>query len=240
MKNSSIDIKLEAKKLGIDIDKISNELRQKIIAGLTDISQNTYNEAVRLAQQRLHETREMYLNALTQDRITTNDNFLYTIYLKPNSPANSYESGYTGFDIRHGFWHSPKMKLNKENEPYITIPLQHKPYSKDTGSSQVLNMREKILEIVKDKSNAKIKKVIKTKSNGEVVTTYYKGAEEKGFKNLVKIRDEATKSSKFFTFINVNQESAGWQHPGFRGIHVFEDLEKFVQENIDILLRSIK
>ena len=201
------------------------------------LSYNIYDEAVRLANTKLSTTRALYINSLKQTKIDNKDTFLYTIYLSEGSFANKVEEGMPAFDQKPFMLNSPKAKLSKDGNKYITIPFKHQPYSKMTLSPKATDIRKDLRKVLKDNS---IEKHVKDFGGGKKMI-HYKGIENPYLKNLVKVVDKKTNSSQYFTFRRVSTKTPSWKwiHPGLPGIRIFSDLEKYTQENINLILGSL-
>ena len=233
---SEINIKLIAEQLGKDIENISEQTQKAIQTAIEQLSLNAYNEAQRLAMQRLNTTRENYLNSLKYEKLEDN---LYVVYLDPNNAqANHTESGYSGFDLKPGLLNGPKSRKTKTGRMNI-IPLASQPYSKQPTSRQIVtDIRSAIKKIEKDKSISKITKDI---NQGKMTT--YKGKVPGIISGLTKITKQYKKTQQstylLFRAVSSNSDPSSWIHSGYSGCHVFRDVEKFVKENIDKIIKSI-
>lgn len=238
-----IDLKIEAGKLGKDLELLGEQAEKNLKTAIKQLSLGAYNEADRLAAQRLFTSRENYRNALKYEELSDD---LYVIYLDPkNAAANFTESGWDGFDMKNGLLNGPKARVSKKGKKFNIIPFQQHPYSKDypqdpVKKQVVADLREAIQSIVTDKS---INKTVK-KFNDKTLT-YYKDIDDTRLQGLTKISSpiegKKSKHSQFFIFrvVSENSDPSTWMHPGYKGAKVFPDLDRYIRTNIERILRAI-
>jgi len=116
---------------------LSDQIKQNIQAAATevsrahltaaqsfmrDLSQMTYSKAQEMASQKLHSTRQQYVDNLSFDQVDQN-NWVITL----NKDVAHIEEGYSSFDmIKAGLASGKNAKRSKEGFNYIHIPLEHK------------------------------------------------------------------------------------------------------------------
>lgn len=232
-----IDIKMIARELGKDLNTLGEKTVNNLKQAVKQLSQNVYAEADRLAGNKLHSSAEMYRSSLKYQSFS---NDVYVVYLDPSTPAKYFEDGWSSFDMKAGLLNGPKARLSPKGTKYNIVPLQQKPFSK-TKSSSLVDTRGAILKIIQDKS---IKKEIKEFDNGNVSVTTYQGIENPMLKGLTKITKsyQNAKQSQYFIFRVVSSKSdpSSWIHPGFQpGAQIFKELEFYVVENIDRIVKSL-
>lgn len=150
-------------RINIDISDLINELSlprntadfitESVVEEITtEIYRNWRIEA----SNRLHSTRDEYLNALD---IVKNSQFSRTIILRGDFP-NALEKGMSPFDMKAGFQKSSKVKYSIKKDKnghvtmswYLTIPFRHATPG-SVGENMVFTsvMPKQIHEIIKDK-----------------------------------------------------------------------------------------
>lgn len=91
-------------------------------AFMRDLAQMTYAKAQEMASQKLHSTRQQYVDNLSFDQVDQNS---WVITLDKN--AAHIEEGYSSFDmLKAGLASGKNAKISKEGHKYINIPLEHK------------------------------------------------------------------------------------------------------------------
>ena len=55
------------------------------------------------------------------------------------------------------------------------------------------------------------------------------------------IDGKKSKQTQFLIFrvVSENSKKDSWMHPGFEGVHIFKNLERYIQTNIQRILQSI-
>lgn len=178
------------------------------------------------AQQKLNSTRPLYLMGLDFNSIIYpygGDSFAGAVELQGKFP-NMLESGFSAFDMKVGFSKSSKKIPTKSGGWYLTIPMRHStPGSFMYGKPMPKN----------------IYKQAKTLNNGGSLSV--KGGQQKswtGYQYKSNIYDGLTriikdygktKQSQYFTFRRVsnNSDPMSWQHPGYVGVKLAEQLTPF-------------
>lgn len=233
-----INIKLEAEKLKKDLDLLSKQTQRNLKTAIKQLSLNVYNEADRLASEKLITSREDYRNALKYQQLSDDT---YIIYLDPQSAsANAIEKGWEPFNMIKGLVNGPKSRVSKEGKRYNIIPFRQRPYSKEPTKQVVADMREAIQSIIKDKNIGKTVKEFNDKT-----ITFFEGIEDPRLQGLTKITSpiegKKAKHTQYFIWrvVSENSKIPSWNHPGYKGANIFNDLERYVQLNIDRILRTI-
>lgn len=236
---STISIKIRAEELGKSIDNIADGVEQALQNAVSQLATAAYSEAIRLANQRLHQTKQDYINSL---EFTKLDDNVYAITLKGQS-ANATEDGYSGFDMKPGLLSGPKAKIAQDGTRFNTIPLRTEPYSQAPASDKVKNMRDAVRTLIGERG---LDKIIKDPSTGIakqgiVARVYDTGV--KDMEGLVKVQRNYGKStsSYYMTFRTVSDRSSAnsWKHPGYSGAHIFPDVEHYIEEQLDQILRTL-
>ena len=242
---TDINIKTIAESLGKNLDIVSNQIKSQIRRAVKQLSLNTYNEAQRIAMNKLKSSREDYLNALKYEDLGD----VYIIYLDPKSErAIHLEKGWAAFDMKPGLLNGPNSKMGK-NGRYNTVPFRHKSSEQridSTGQKVLTDTAKMIQEINKQVKKGSLSVLEKNIEGGKIRT--YQNIENPRLAGLTRIsktytndRGKETTQHRYFTFrrVSENSDENSWRHPGYRGVGVFPELENYVQENINRILQTI-
>jgi hypothetical protein len=89
---------------------------------LKGLANATMAKADEMASQRLHTTRQQYVDSLRLEKVGPN---IYSISL--DDDAHHLETGYESFNmLAHGLARGPKSKISKKGYRYVHIPFQGK------------------------------------------------------------------------------------------------------------------
>jgi len=240
----NINVRLKALEFGKDIDFVSKETVKELQKAIQRASILIYNEAIRLASQKLYMTREDYINALKYEKLGDN---MYVIYLQEK--MNHAEDGYSAYNMLPKLAQGPASKTAADGHRYTNIPFQHKPHAKDT-KPEVANLAAAVKQIEKEArtKDSYITKTIKKTEHGQI--THFKGIEKAGFhshlENLVKYTMRAPGQKKqrtsYFTFRTASEKQdpgSMWVHPGYGGAKIFPTLEQFAEREIENIIKRI-
>lgn len=147
-----------------------------------------------------------------------------------------------GFDQKPGLLNGPKAKVSKKGIIYNTIPFSHSPYSKAPLNEKGTQLRNDLLRVIKANN---LDKIIKDSSGTpkQGVVARLKNTGVKNLEGLLKIQktyDKATQS-KYVSFrrVSENSPSTSWNHPGYKGAHIFDDLEKYIDNQVDVIINAL-
>lgn len=243
-----------AQGLGKNIETLAYEVEQDLQAAIEGIANAAYSKIVMGAQEKLNSTRVDYLNALSFDKIGELD---YIISLKDDGIVNALEVGAPGYNLTDKLLKSqarvsagprvgqPWVQQGK-NGKYAHVPNQHRPYAKNSKSSSLKLVLEKVTVFNAQGLRQSILKTFKDAS-GKIIEG--KAAVAKGpvsnLFNLTKyqyIHGSETNqrvSSLYYTFRTTSENGTAWWHPGFKGLHLFAEAEKWVEAEIQRVLASL-
>lgn len=236
-----IDLKIRVEGIVKDMTKLKDTIVKDLKKQLGAVSKSVYNEGLRLADQRLHQSGPYWKDNFKYMKVSEN---VYEIYLVDDSIANDYEEGFEGFDMKPGFLKSQKAKTTKDGKGrYMDVPINIQPMAKAPASASIMDMRSAVAAVLKDKTVSKRIEEYNQGSKGlsgmgEV--TRFENIQDPKVKGLVKIKPPVG-NSKYFIFRRVSNKSlkTKWNHPGFKGASIFPDLEKFAEKSIEDLLKRI-
>lgn len=257
----TFSIKDSLKKLQKDLESLAPAIEQKIGVAIKDASYAAYASIVAQAQAKLNSTRADYLKGLTITDIGENS---YLIELDGKA-ANGLEDGYSAFNMTPGMLAStktvtvgsragqpwvqqsvPKGK-SKESHKFAHVPMQQNPHSKTAGNADMaqavramtaVNAKgndQSLLSVFKDAGgNALQGKVATGRSldpRFDQIVKYQKTYQNDAGKN--------TTQSIYIKYRTVSENGKPWMHPGFSGIHAFQEAERELEKNLDAIVKSL-
>lgn len=254
-----INVKFRAAQLGKDIENIGLDVEAELQAAIKDTANAAHALIISMAQAQLNSTRQDFLNGLTFEELGNNT---YLITLEGKF-ANALDDGYTGFDVKTGMLNSEKIvgvgsrsgepwvqRSTKDGHKFAHVPFEHKPFSK---APQGADLNEAIRKLTVTNRQGRAQKFTSIFKDGGGKALSGRVASVKsveGFPDLAGLtkyqkvyKNEATGKdtvqSIYMTFRTVSEQGKSWMHPGFAGMHSFAEAEKFVEEQIDIILNEL-
>ena len=227
--------------------------------GASDLSKQAHSHVVEEVQQKLHSSREKYVDALHFEQVDEN-----TFVLSLDASAMFVEEGLpAGFDMLPGLLGSKKARFAKDGSKYLIVPFRH-----DRGPTQQTPAQKDLTDTIKaEMKKLKIPyKKLEMDSQGKPrlgklhsfdINAPMKTSEGVGqghgpigdprqgptgipflqrvsvYQKMVK--DRTGKSSVqrgIFTFRIASSKHSGsnrWKHPGLDGKHFFEECEEWAQ-----------
>ena len=251
--NGEIDVKIEAQKLGLSLEKLADELVEDFNQAIQDLAHGAHAKIIAEAQERLHGTRQDYLKGLTFSTIGENS-YLISI---DGELAQKLEQGYQPFDMIPGMLKSKKIvevgsragqpwvQKNKKGDRFAHVPMEHKPFAKGNVSDLAQAIRK--LEVDnrrgrKQKITSIFKDVEGNPLQGKVAVAKNTGIQN--LENLVKYQkihkkgEKETVQSVYMTYRTVSDNGKSWIHPGFDGLKAFEHAEQWVESELQNILKT--
>lgn len=239
------EIKLQPRieDLGITMEEVTEEVAGQLIQAVQQLEALTYNKAVEMTNQRLHTTRQQYIDALNLD---DQGDGVYVVYL--DDSAHHLDDGYPPFPMLPKLATGPKSKTSKDGHRYTIIPIRQMTQVPGHVSSKRRNLADQLKAVVQQREFKKIKTTVdKTTGRVRTVERLVGPAPHPHLKGLTRIReyDEEggkVKSSAYLTFrVASTKQDAGtkWRHPGFKGASIFPDLERWADTEMDRIVESI-
>lgn len=204
----------------------------------------------RLASQKLHSTKETYLDALN---INVDSNILIVTLDEDSWLANAVETGVDGWDMKTTHLRSPKAKISAKGYKYLRIPIGKTKDGSGGPSAKGQELQEKIRKVLMGKPAFGAMKT-KTLTDGRVVEQQKLLIESdpalKGFYRMRSYTDfndyHANKGKRkswqyvlFRTMTNNPEARSKWEHPGIKPAHIFRDTERWLTESIPAIAESI-
>ena len=101
-------------------------------SAMKDLAIATYAKAQEMAAQRLHSTRQKYIDNLSFDQ-AGEGHWMVTLH----GDAAYLEEGYGSYDmIKQGLARGPKSKVSKRGYRYVVIPFEHSTKAAGAGHPQ--------------------------------------------------------------------------------------------------------
>ncbi len=235
-------LSLRAKLDDIGIDEIGEEIARDLQASVAELAQLTYNKAVEMTNERLHGTRQDYINALHMEEEGPG---VYVVYLDPE--MNHLEDGYPAFPMLPKLAQGPKSKISKDGHRYVVIPMRKTTAPVNPGSQKQLDMSVALKKLVAQRRMKKVREGVSPKTGK--YTTVERLTSNKGvhphLQNLVRVREYKTPESKrpmssaYFTFRTASEKqdpTSSWFHPGYGGAQIFPDLERWAESQLENII----
>jgi len=254
-KPGEIVIELRATELNLSLDNLAAELEEQFQEDIKNVANAAYAQILQQAQNKLNSTRLDYIKGLRLDII---DNNSYVISLDGDL-AKSIEDGMApNANLKQQMLSStttvstgsragqPWVRNPTGKNRYASVPFERKPFSKAPQAADMGALIRKMTAYNAEGQKQKITKIFNDPSGnpltGNRPVAIAKDASIKNLEGLVKYQRK-TKSGKIASFyVNYRTVSdngkASWSHPGTPGLNAFPDAEKYIQEQIDIILQN--
>ena len=252
----SIQIKLVD--MGYNLDAISDGMAETFRIALAGVARGALNEWVRIAQSRLHTTRETYIDGLRQAEsfVAAGDSF--SISLVGRMP-NNIEFGMAGFDmktVRPGWLGGAKSKVSKSGSRYVVIPFRHStgggPRMNYTGKAAAVgDLKTQLRDTVKKYGIDRMVRAATGQVVAGPVSRVPKSAAVhpylKGLTRIQKPTEGKTKSgmgkgsSQLMTFRIMSEKSnpESWIHPGIKAASILPEVERWVDSQLDKIIGDL-
>lgn len=240
---ANFSIKAKAEQLGLDFAKLTDDLARDMVATVHQLAASTYNKAVELASQRLHGTRQDYINAL---QLSQEGDGIWVVSLDPE--ANDLEDGYDSFQMLPKLAMGPKSKPLKDGSGrYVVIPMRQRMSPLNPSNPKQADLASRLKELSKIRKWEKVREGVSGATGKYTTIERMKAAKDDHphLKGLTRIReykqkgDKAPSSSAYFTFRTASTKmdpSKHFVHPGFRGAKIWPDLEQYAEEQLEQIL----
>lgn len=255
---ADINVKLRAAALGKSLENLAYEVEEEMNQAIKDTANAAYASIVAKAQQELHSTRQDYIKGLTFEELGNNT---YLITLEGDF-ANALEKGYSGFDVREGMLKSEKVvgvgsrtgqkwvQTGKDGHKFAHVPFEHRPHSKAPQAADLNQAIKKLTAKNKMGEDQKFTKIFKDASGRPMEGRVASVKKVDGFPQLDGIAKyqkiyknettgKETVQSIYMTFRTVSENGDSWRHPGYQGLHAFDEAEKWVEEQIDNIIKAL-
>lgn len=249
-----IEVKIIAEQLGKDLEKAAPHVQLELEQAVGNLAQAAYSAIVAKVQgmSMNPKNRQDYLRALKFQEL---GDATWLIFLD-GEWASKLEEGFPSYNIRDVLLASTKtvqvgqragepwVRKNKDGKKFASVPFEHKPFS---GEKMAGNLADDIKKImVKNRAGVDqpITEIFKD-LGGKAITGKVATAQNVGVPNLEgltkyqHVHDSGKVSSVYMTFRTVSEDSNGWQHKGFSGYNLFEEAEKYVQSELENIIKTL-
>ena len=225
---------------------------QRALDGLVqNIAQATYNMGIQYAESKLDTTRLQYTSNLHLEKVTKST---HMIRLDPS--ANHLDEGYKAFDMKPGLLNGPKAKITKKGIKINTVPFRIgaqvaktvSQYGRSALPRDFVQLWGKDYAKALSGSNINLSKIQRDPTGkplqGKVGTVGRNKNVHPLLHGMTKYQKSygKTTQSQYMTFraVSSNSKPDSWQHPGFKGIHAFQEMWRFANNEVDRFIQSLK
>jgi hypothetical protein len=245
---------------GAEIDSFSAGMVETFERALFGIAKGAQNEWIRLAQERLGTSSEIYVNGLRQAEsfaMKEGTGTSYEISLVGTMP-NNFEYGMQPFDmkaVRPGWLGGSKAKTAKDGSKYVVIPFRHSATSQRfayTGKAAAApdlkgQMRKAVRDYGLDRmtrtgTGQVVRGVTARIPNNAPVHSYLKGmvrtqTPTSGTTKSGQQRGSSTLNT--FRVMSTKSKSGSWQHPGLKAANLLPEVESWIDSQLGNIIETI-
>lgn len=249
-----IEVKLIADQLGKDLAKAAPHIQAEIEQAVGNLAHAAYAMIVSRIQamQMNPKNRQDYLRGLKFQDL---GDATWLIFLDGEWPSK-LEEGFGSYNIKDQLLKSTKtvevgsragqpwVRTNKKGKKFAAVPFEHKPFS---GEKMAGNLADDIKKIMV-KNRAGVEQAITETFfdlGGKPIAGKVATAQNVGIPNLEGltkyqfVHDSGKVSSVYMTYRMVGEDSKGWTHPGHKGYQLFQEAEKYVENEIKNILNTV-
>jgi len=256
-----ISLKSKIENMGYNADLISASVTESFRTAVAGLANAAHAEWIRLAQERLRTSADIYINGLQQsDSFTTRyerTEPYYDITLVGRM-ANNIEYGMDPFDmkaIRPGWLGGSKARVNKKGQSYVVIPFRHSTgpsrrfaYS---GRAAAMGLQNKLKRTVREYG---LNKMIRG-ARGNVIPGPVKRVPKRApiheyLRGITRVQQVARGttsrglqrgSSQLITWRVMSEASSpeSWQHPGIEAKNLLEEVKQWVDREMERVVDTV-
>jgi len=258
-KNGEFIIDINYDELKTKLGKAADSTIAEIESAVKGIADAAYANIVSIAQSKLKKTRLDYLKGLKFATVRKNQ---YVISLDGVFP-NSIEDGWSPYSMKEKLLGSTKtvqagsragqpwVQKGKKGQRYAHVPFEQQPFSKVGNAGDLGALIKKLTTVNKKGKEQKFTSIFKDEFNKPIQgkAASIRGTGIKYAENITKYQKtyvnqktgKQTTSSVYLTFKTISDLSPAeaWMNKGFAGLHAFDKTEKYVEEQINIILNSL-
>jgi hypothetical protein len=258
MSEFSVRARLEDK--GVAVDEFDVGMQEAFQLQIASLAQSAMAEWVRLAQENLKTSRDIYIQGLRQaESFKASESAMgmkFEISLVGEMP-NNFEFGMGSFDmktVRPGWLGGMRAKIGKDGKKYVTIPMRH-----STGSGARMGYTGKAAAIEGPNLKTQLRRAVKQYGLDKMVMTATgqvaegtvaripKGAPVhpylKGMVRTQKALDvpKWRGSGQLTTFrrLSENSKPSAWIHPGLKAANLLPEVESWLDSQLDRVIEMI-
>jgi hypothetical protein len=246
---------------GTEIDGFDAGMIESFERALFGIAKGAQNEWIRLAQERLGTSSEIYINGLRQaesfvmkEGIGTS----YEISLVGKMP-NDFEFGMPSFDmkaVRPGWLGGAKAKTSKDGSKYVVIPFRHSTTSQRfayTGKAKGVepDLKGQLRKAVKDygldrmtrtATGQVVRGVTARIPNKAPVHSYLKGmvrTQTPTSGTTPKGLGRGSSTLTTFRVMSEKSKASSWIHPGLKAANLLPEVESWIDDQMGRIIETI-
>lgn len=245
--------------MGVALDEFGDAYEAIFNQGVASVAKAAHNEWVRLAQERCHTSREIYVNGLRAAesfKITETNGAVRADITLVGREANNFEYGMGSFDmksVRPGWLGGGKVKHGK-NGDYVVIPFRHSKSDNSrfgyTGKAKAVSGPDLKTQLRAATKRYGLDRAM-TGSAGEVATRripnkapvhpYLKGLQKTEYAQPSSAKKGFSRSSTLTTFrvMSENSPASSWIHPGLKAKNLLAEVEAFTDKEFDRMIDVI-
>jgi len=245
---AEIHVKAKLDELGVQLSGLSSQVADGLVATVAKLSELTYNRAVEMTRDRLHSTRQQYIDAL---QLAQEGDGVFVVYLEEE--GEKWEEGFPPFPMLPKLAQGPKSKVAKDGHRYTVVPLrqnaaEEQMLPKTSGPGGAPDMVAAIKNIVDERKFKQVRAEQSEKTGKFTTVERYTGTIHPALKGLTRVREYKgaeqegrPASSAYFIFRVASEKqdpNTHWRHPGFQGANIFPDLERWAEEQLGQILKE--
>jgi hypothetical protein len=249
-------VRAKIEDLGFNLDLLNATMIETLRLAVRNLAFGAKDEWMRLAQARLHTSRDDYINGLRQaesfSAVKVDGQPVFTIQLVGEMP-NNFEFGMESFDmkeVRPGWLGGRKAKISKDGNAYIRIPFRHSPTSTTgigySGKAKEAGLQNELRNAIRDYG---LDRMIKTATGGVAagaVKRIPKDAPVHTYlQALTRIQEptpdkKRARSIQYMTWRTMSEKSdpAAWIHPGLEAANLLPEVERWVDKELTNIVKN--
>lgn len=252
---SDIILKIRAEELGKSLENLAPQVEEELNGAIENLANVAYSSMVAKVQSMSMnpKNRQDYLRALQFQKLGDSE---WLIYLD-GEWANKLEEGFAAYDMKEVLLNSTKtvqvgsragqpwVQKSKDGKTrYAFVPFEHKPFSKEAATGDLASAIRSLTAKNVQGIDQKLTQIFKD-AGGSAIGGKVASVRNTGIKNLDGITkyqwvsDTGNVSSVYMTFRTISDKSQGWKHPGFEGYGIFDDTEKFIEEELERIITEL-
>jgi len=248
---SNLSIKLASSKLGKSLEGLSQKLEAELNQAVGDLANVAFASMQAQIQKMKSGTNKDSMKSALEFINLGSNAFLITL---SDPLAKKLDDGYPGFDMKSGMLNSNSkvskgsrkgqnwVQRSEDGTKYAYVPFdQTAVVKKPTGDLMAdikalsavnrQGKQQKLTSLFKDDFGRPVqgKVAVATSDNSKL-------------NQMTKFQhtDESGKTfSMYMTWRVISEKSNGWRHPGFKGYKIFEQVENWVGQELDKIVKEL-
>jgi hypothetical protein len=229
------------------LQKVVTGLERGVSAAMEALPLLVRQEISARAQNKLDSTYQEYMNAVS---VGYEGSILVVELDSQSKLANMLELGADAFSMKEGHLQSPKAKTSAQGWKYISIPIPQTKTGRKAKTESGQAIQDKIRAALERPSFGAPK--VSVRPDGTVSSTEKLLTDDPSVKGLYRVRKygqadafragDRPLSSQFVLFRTISNRpdaKGQWQHPGFRPLNIFRDVESWGRTSLPDILSEI-